>query len=235
MSNFRQNIEAFCDDINLITEDINDLETVDNIVCKFEKVSGAILSRNQKCKVIGFCRWKSKHNWPLAYLKSATEVKVFGIIIENSVKNLIMRNWESRFSKLQATLISWSSRVLDTIIQRVDVVKIYAFSRIYYIASVLPLSKTMRERIDKLVGKFTWSMSGKILRVSRQDLCKVTLEGGLNLTCLDSMTKAFRSSQLLRLLKNGDSKSIGHINFWIGEILEDFIPISDGEKVNHAM
>ena len=38
---------------------------VDKAVEVFEQVSGAILSRTFKCKIIGFGPWKNKEDWPL--------------------------------------------------------------------------------------------------------------------------------------------------------------------------
>ena len=65
MLSFSQSTEAFCDDLNVMTNKLDDLEIVDEAVRKFEKVSGAILSRNRKCKIIGFGAWKDKlfHLW----------------------------------------------------------------------------------------------------------------------------------------------------------------------------
>ena len=51
--NFRQDIEAFCDDVNIFTDTIQDFEKIDRAVVKFEALSGAILSRNKKCKILG--------------------------------------------------------------------------------------------------------------------------------------------------------------------------------------
>ena len=47
---FDQKCEAFCDDVNLMTGDLNDLPIIESVVDKFERSSGAILSRNHKCK-----------------------------------------------------------------------------------------------------------------------------------------------------------------------------------------
>ena len=38
------------------------------------------------------------------------------------------------------------------------------------------------------------------------------------------MSGSLLLTQLLRLLKNGDEKSIGVLFFWIGEILGDILP-----------
>ena len=47
----------------------------------FEDSSGAILSRNMKCKIIGFGSWEGKDEWPLRWIKTEKSVKIFGIFI----------------------------------------------------------------------------------------------------------------------------------------------------------
>ena len=76
-----KSLEAFCDDINVVTDNLEDLDMVSKVVGKFEKVSGAILSRNKKCKVIGFGKWAEKENWPLTWIKPVKSEKIFGIFI----------------------------------------------------------------------------------------------------------------------------------------------------------
>ena len=73
----KQSVEAYCDDLNVISENENDLMIIDTAVVNFEAVSGAILSRNNKCNIIGFGRWKDRDVWPLPYLASVSEIKDF--------------------------------------------------------------------------------------------------------------------------------------------------------------
>ena len=92
-------------------------------VQRFEAVSGAILSRDQKCKVVGFGSWKDRTVWPQPYVKTVEEIKVFGVFIMDSYKQLLKRNLSYRFDKFEKAILSWSSRVLETLFQRVEVVK----------------------------------------------------------------------------------------------------------------
>ena len=146
--------EAYCDDLNVMTNDVDDLLEVDEAVTKFESISGAILSRNRKCSIIGFGSWKDRVVWPLHYVKAVKKIKVFGIIVTNSLKHMIKKNWEVRYEKFENILMSWKGRRLDTIFQRVEVIKTYAMSRLYYVASILPLPEAVATRIEKMVGKF---------------------------------------------------------------------------------
>jgi hypothetical protein len=156
---------------------------VDTAIKKFESVSGAILSRNKKCKVMGLGSWSDKVDWPLNYLKSEKEIKVFGIFVQDSYRSLIKRNWDFRFEKFLDAIKSWTPRILETLLQRVEVLKLFAFSRVYYVASILPINKTMVQKFEKEVGKFLWNASGRLLRVSMEELKNCPGKGGLGLPC----------------------------------------------------
>ena len=216
--------EAYCDDINVITASDDDLIIVGEGVQKFEAVSGAILSRNQKCKILGIGKWSKRDVWPLNFVKTVQEVKVFGVFMLNSYAAILKRNWDYRYRKFEQAVYSWSSRMLEHLCQRIDVLRIYALSRVFYLASILPISKTLGKKFEKLTGKFIWSFSGKILKLSLNDLKLPLDRGGLKLTCVHFMSKSSILTQLLRLAKYGDSKSRGHASFWLGEILEDLDP-----------
>ena len=147
---------------------------------------------------------------------------MFGIFISNSYSEIISLNWNFRFEKFQRVIMSWSSRMLDTVSLRVEVLRTFALSRIYYVASILPLRKTMIKKFEAAIGKFIWK--GRILRVALEELKNDYACGGLKLPCLETMNRSLLSSQCLRLLKSGDIKSIAHIDYWMGPILEDIVP-----------
>ena len=171
--------ESYCDDINLMVNSLKEFKTIDDAFTKFEDMSGAILSRNQKSKVLGLGTWVGKKDWPLLWLKTVLEVKVFGVKILASYKDIISINWDYRFKKFEDVVISWSSRVLDSLSQRIEVLKVFALSRLWYLASALPIKKGMVKKLEKVCGRFIWNQSGRILRIKMDELKKPRLEGGL--------------------------------------------------------
>ena len=86
--------EAYCDDVNVMTASDDDLVIVDEGVQMFEAVSGAILSRNHKCKILGFGKWSKRDVWPLNFVQTVQEVKVFGVFMLNSYNAILKRNWD---------------------------------------------------------------------------------------------------------------------------------------------
>ena len=157
VNNIEQKLEAYCDDVNITTDKLEDFEVIDTVVKRFEKVSGAILSRNRKCKVIGFGNWAGKLDWPLDWVKPVGSEKIFGIFICDSYDEMLRLNWDYRFRKFSNTIFSWSPRVLDTLQQRVDVIRMFGLSRVYYVASILPVTSNVVKKFESLMGKFIWS------------------------------------------------------------------------------
>ena len=222
-SNDKEVLEGYCDDLNILTNDLEDFEKLAAIITSFEGYSGAILSRNYKCKVIGFGKWVNKDNWPIPWLRTVRSVKIFGIFISDSYSEIINDNWNFRFEKFKNSVMSWSTRALVSVQQKVEVIKIFALSRIYFVASILPMRVKMINKIESFIGKFIWTGSG-ILRIALQELKHDKLKGGLNLPCVATMNKSLLSSQCLRLLNSGDSKSVSHIHFWLGPLLPSIFP-----------
>ena len=125
MGNYKQILEAFCDDVNILIGREEDFGLLSKVIEDFENFSAAIISRNSKCKVLGLGRWKNKAAWPLDYLVTVNEIKVFGIWVKNSYRDMSARNWSYRLEKLKKSVYSWSSRTLDTVLHRIEVLKCF--------------------------------------------------------------------------------------------------------------
>ena len=174
--------------------------------------------------MIGFGKWSNKTIWPLAWLKPVKSLKIFGIFIADSYNEIQKLNWEHRFKKFSDVIYSWSPRILDTLQQRVEVIRMFALSRVYYVAAILPIRPSVVKKFEALMGNFLWRFSGKILRIAIDEIKNVKLCGGLNLPCLSSMADSLLASQCIRMLRSGDVKSLGHIDFWIGDLLVAVAP-----------
>ena len=124
-------LDAYCDDLNIMTNDLDDFQRLDIEVQIFENLSGAILSRNCKSKIIGFGGWSKKENWPITWLACVKDIKVFGIFVSDTFSEILRLNWDHRLQKFKNAIFSWSSRALTTIQQRIEVVKVFGLSRAY--------------------------------------------------------------------------------------------------------
>ena len=118
-ASFVQKDEDYCDDLNFLSESEADLIKIDNIFVRFEEVSGAILSRSSKSKVMGLGLWKDRILWPLQWLQPKSEIKIFVFQITPQYKTTLESCWDKCYTGFHKLLMSWSSRQLETLIQRV--------------------------------------------------------------------------------------------------------------------
>ena len=105
--------------------------------------------------------------------------------------------------------------------QRIIVLNCFALSRIFYTASVLPITKSAVAAINTIVGGFIWKNSGKVLRIAREEIINREEKGGLALLDTESMCNSLITSQTFRIMKSSDLKSQKHLNFWMSDFLED--------------
>ena len=217
-------LDSYCDDLNIMTNNLHDFAIVDTEVKNFELLSGAILSRSFKSKVIGFGAWSQKEDWPLNWLSCVKNLKVFGIYISDSFNEIMKLNWDHRLQKFRAAILSWSSRMLTTVQQRIDVVKTFALSRTYYVASILPIRSSYVKSFETIIRKFIWKGSFSVMKVALDELKNKKLKGGLQLPCLSTMGRSLLISQCLRLLKYGDRRYVCHLDYWLGTLLSNILP-----------
>ena len=141
-----QVLESYCDDVNIMTDNLNDLSLVDTTMKEFEGISGAILSRGKKCTL---------------YMHQIIVYKCF-----------------------------------DSLGSKIEVVKTYALSRIYYVAAILPVHTSVVQKMESLIGNFIWKSSGGLLRVAMSELHNDLQRGGLNLVCITVMCNSTIESVL---------------------------------------
>ena len=152
----QQRDEDFFDDVNFVGEKISDLIVIEEIFSNFEDISGSILSRSQKSRVMGLGTWRGRQDWPLGWLKVVSMIKIFGFQITPNYKQTLQLSWEACLTGFRKTILSWKARHLNTLVQRVEGLKVFATSKIWYKASALPLPVRFAKKFESLMGSFLW-------------------------------------------------------------------------------
>ena len=222
VSTVLQKDEDFCDDLNFISEYESDLLVIDNTFKRFEIVSGAILSRSVKSKIMGLGPWRLKQDWPLPWLKVKDELNIFGFQIRPCYKRTLENCWTVCYSGFNKVLMSWSSRQLDTLVMRVEVLRIFATSKLWYKASALPLPTQFAKKFESAMFRFLWI--GKLEKLKLDEVKNSILSGGLNLPCVISKADCLFLSQACRLLSCPGNKQYKHVQYWLGLYVKDYFP-----------
>ena len=222
IADFSQADEDYCDDVETIVEDESDFIVIDDIFQRFERCSGALLSRTHKSKVLGLGQWTGRTVWPLQWLQNVQELKIFGFYIKPSYEETLNRNWEVQIEDIRNVLMSFNLRALDTLQQRIDVLQIFVCSRLWYKAQALPLPGRVAGRLEALMTSYLWR--GKLEKLALQELFCSTKDGGLGLVDIRSKAEALFIKQSCRMLADLEGRSFKHIKYWIGLYLSDFFP-----------
>ena len=149
------------------------------IMKKFEGASGAILLRSEKCKLIGFGLWKNKMAWPLEWIQTVKETKIFGLMVCQSLQKTAKKTWDKAVSKMAKQIGIWSTRELPTLWHREKVISTYITSKLWYRAAILPVPKDKIVKIESKIRNFLWL--GTLERVRKGTSNLPIKKGGLGL------------------------------------------------------
>ena len=241
ITNFKLVDKSYCDDVETLSDDVNDLIKFDKVMEKFERTSGAILSRNKKSKVMGVGVWRGKQDWPeeVRWMKVVTEMKIFGFTICSTYQQTLKKTWDRVGEGFQNVLFSWQSRHLETLSQRVEVAKTFALSKLYYVAQVLPLPDKCRRKISSSLSKFIFR--GRHERLQLDELENSYEDGGLGLTNIAVKADALLLKQMCRILNQPEEDSFRLLGYWLGEFVRDtgyddnFPELAELGPVSHTM
>ena len=216
-----QKEEGYVDDITAVSTDPNDLLKIDKLFTDFEALSGTVLNRSNKCKVMGLGGWKGRQNWPLAWLQPVDSVKIYGIHFCPSISESLHLSWKICLEKFNNCLQAWSGRALPFLSQKATVLKVFATSKLWYLGQVFPIPKAVVTEIERRMGGFLWQ--GRLERLEINELVNSTVDGGLGLPNIQAKCDALFIKHLTRILSK-DCRSRDHLLYWVGLRLRNLFP-----------
>ena len=87
-------------------------------------------------------------------MKVVDEMKIFGFTVCPNYQQTLKKTWTIVLKGFVKVVHSWQSRQLETLSQRVEVAKVFALSKLYYVAQVLPLPAKHRKHVESCLSKF---------------------------------------------------------------------------------
>lgn len=212
---------GFMDDIAGLGNKEEDLPLLDDAVQAFERASGAILNRNRKSVILGLGTWAGRTDWPLPWIQSVTSAKLYGIDISADPKATINLTWERVTAKVEATINMWKPRILPTLLLRRQALEIFALSKVWYFAQILPLPEKYTTRLKAAAGALLWK--GRLERLKWDELLNPASQGGIGLVDIQSRAQALLAKQACHRLAGGGNPAL-HLQYWIGLTLRRELP-----------
>lgn len=174
---------AYADDALVVLRDPSEAAVVTNSFKDFAVVSG-LVANPQKTAALAAGGWDEGANIGYPYVK---EVKVLGVVFGQDVKDTIRINWPRVLQGVRGVLTANAARAL-TLQQRVGFIKMFALSRMWHVAQVIPLPTAVRKEIEKALRLFLWR--GHIFKVKWDVACTPRSTGGLGLPDVENKCAA---------------------------------------------
>ena len=205
--------QGYVDDVSALGSDPRDIIVLDRVTKDFELVSGAILNRNCKSVIVGLGTWAGRQDWPLPWLEVVDGVKIFGVVFTPVLAETVAQTWDRVAKGVEKSLAAWGARGLATLGQRKVVVEVFALSKVWYFAQVLPMPQEVAARLERAASNFLWL--GRLERLAWSELHSPLHQGGLGVSCVFSRAQALWVKQAARQLAAGGLVA-KHLAYWMG-------------------
>lgn len=170
-----ETVTAYADDVTIILKDPSKVQRIIDAFRDFGMESGAKLNLRKTVAL----RIGDNFNTPEELIVQ-DQIKILGVIYKDTLQESMQLNWENLWRSINALLWINRSRAID-IKQRVWLLNTFICSRLWYLASIFPLSEAVGKRIKQQICTFIWY--GVQHRVRYEQIIKHKRQGGLGLHC----------------------------------------------------
>ena len=167
-------LSLYADDTSVIVISDEAIHTVFSTYEKFEQGTGSKLNVS-KCEGLWLGAWRSRLDAPVPITWSSEKIKVLGVFLGNGSMDLF--NWLPRIEAVEKCLNSWRSRALS-FGGKALVSNALALSRVWYVASLIPMPDWVLSDLNSIVFNFFWS--GKKDLVARDVVVHPRESGGFS-------------------------------------------------------
>ena len=143
-------LSLYADDTSVISSSDAGTAAVFDTYSKFERGTGAKLNLDE-CEGLWLGSWKSRVDKPVPILWSSDKIKVLGVFLGNEALDEL--NWRPRIEAVERCLGSWHSRHLSYS-GKALVMNALALSRVWYVASLIPMPSWVLNELNSLVFNF---------------------------------------------------------------------------------
>ena len=184
----------YADDITLFLKDMDSINRVKKVFKNFEKLSGLKLNMD-KTNFMWLGEEKDRPGLPL-FGHWVQHIKILGVYFARYFKIKEDLNYKEILSKIKRLIGWWKQRDL-TMFGKTKLLKMYVFSKLNYVSSLMTVPQSIFEEIEKISFNFIWGGRDRIKRkILYQDYCV----GGLRVTNFKVFVKTQRIMWVKRLL-----------------------------------
>ena len=154
----------YADDTTAVLSDINFASELFQSLKLFERLSGLKVN-SSKTEGLWIGSLKNNQSKPLGIKWPDEPIKALGAFFTYDPNQLHEKNFREKLDSVKKLINIWSSRGLS-LYGKVTIIKSLLLSKLIYISSLLPISKSVIQELNKLIFKFLWNGTDKVTRLS---------------------------------------------------------------------
>ena len=187
----------YADDITLFLKDMDSIHRVEKIFKDFESLSGLKINMD-KTNFLLLGEERDSPGLPV-FGHLVQHIKILGVYFARDFKVKDDLNYKEILSKIKRRIGWWKQRDL-TMYGRIKLLKMFAFSRLNYVSSLMTVPKDIFKEIEQISFNFIWRGRD---RIKRKVLYQDYSVGGLRVPNFEIFVKTQRIMWIKRLLDGG--------------------------------
>ena len=200
-------LSLYADDTSAVSCSDRATRAIFAVYDRFEQGTGAKLNLG-KCEGVWLGSWRGRLDAPVPIKWTTAFIIVLGVYLGNG--NLEEENWRPRISAVEKCLNCWRGRSLSYA-GKALIVNTLALSRVWYLASLIPMPDWVVAELNHLVFSFFWS--GKSDLVARAVLHHSTFQGGFGVVSVRFKVHALLA-QWVRRYVTSPNAWVHMMTFW---------------------
>ena len=206
-------LTAYADDCKFFIKDHDSAKKIIEHFNNFGNFSGSKLSLD-KCEAMFLGRWRVRRDTPLN-IKWVTQMTIFGIKFGELSEDDI---WHPLYKKIENVLNLFKTRHLS-FYGKAKLINVMVLSKLWYLTTVIPLSKHYERLITKLVFSFIW---GKIESIRRKTMYLPCKQGGIGLVNISLKAQSLMLNQVMKVFLDRKCTWVNYGHTYLGIALHRF-------------
>lgn len=214
VGNFTKKISAYADDTAAHISNQTDLEILLENIKDFELATGLKVNMS-KTKIVPLGSWRNKLNSgnkdkiPIQVpFECLAQTKYLGAPV-GPVRDLD-KWWDKVVDNVKNHIKYWTQKG-SSVIDRSLIVKTMLLSKVWYLASVIPMKTNIANEIEKVCFAYLWGskydkesdkMTRRPVKVSKAQARKQKYLGGLDFWSVEAKAKALKSAWIVKIIND---------------------------------
>jgi len=215
-----QKVEGFMDDVNIFSTRRSDLQRIDEIFHRYERLSCTLLSRSRKTKIMGLGDWKDEDRWELPWVESVRDMRVLGLQLATSMRQTCHLTWEKAVRNVRTLVQQWITRRGISLAGKVRILSKVILAKLWYVAQMLPIQQQVVDQIHQSISFFLFN--DKVERISLEQLYAAKEVGGLGLVNVQAKCQALLARTGYMMVQEGNK----HVRYWMAVRLREHLPVA---------